>query len=262
MRDARGVIYHRRMAEEPTVGQNNDTIDALMAENRKFPPSEEFKAEALVTGTFLYDEAAEDDEGVLGAAGRRLLDWAEPWHTIARLAAPERQVVRRRHAQRRRQLPRPPRARRPGRQGRHPLGRRAGRHPHDHVRRAARRGVAVRQRPQGARRRQGRSRQHLPADDPRGGGGDARLRPHRRPAQRGVRRVLGAGARRSHQRRRGQGADHRRRRLPARRGVPAQGRPPTRRARRHPDDRARRGRAARRQRRRRWSRAATTGTTT
>jgi len=41
------------MAEEPTGGQTNDTIDALMAENRKFPPSEEFKANSLVTGTFL-----------------------------------------------------------------------------------------------------------------------------------------------------------------------------------------------------------------
>ena len=35
--------------------------------------------------------------------------------------------------------------------------------------------------------------EHLPADDPRGGGGDARVRPHRRAAQGRVRRVLGAG---------------------------------------------------------------------
>ena len=40
----------------------HDTIDALSAENRKFPPSEEFKADALVVGTYLYDEAAQDDE--------------------------------------------------------------------------------------------------------------------------------------------------------------------------------------------------------
>ena len=37
---------------------------------------------------------------------------------------------------------------------------------------------------------QGRPGQHLPADDPRGGGGDAGLRPHRRGAQRRVRRLL------------------------------------------------------------------------
>ena len=44
------------MSDEGT----HDTIDALMAENRTFPPSEEFKGNALVAGTFLYDEAAED----------------------------------------------------------------------------------------------------------------------------------------------------------------------------------------------------------
>ncbi len=69
------------MAEEPTAGQNNDTIDALMAENRRFPPSEEFKKNALVTGTFLYDEAAQDDEGFWARQAADLLDWAEPWHT-------------------------------------------------------------------------------------------------------------------------------------------------------------------------------------
>ena len=69
------------MAEEPTAGQNNDTIDALMAENRRFPPSAEFKANSLVTGTFLYDEAAQDDEGFWARQAADLLDWAQPWHT-------------------------------------------------------------------------------------------------------------------------------------------------------------------------------------
>ena len=69
------------MAEEATERQNHDTIDALAAENRKFPPSEEFKATSLVTGTFLYDEAAEDDEGFWARQASELLDWAEPWHT-------------------------------------------------------------------------------------------------------------------------------------------------------------------------------------
>ena len=121
------------MAEEPTGGQNHDTIDALMAENRRFPPSEEFKANSLVTGTFLYDEAAEDDEGFWARQAADLLDWAEPWHTTLDWQIPERALVRRRHVERRVQLPRPARARRQGRQGRHPLGGRARRHAHDHV---------------------------------------------------------------------------------------------------------------------------------
>ncbi len=70
------------MADEPTADTPYDTIDALMAENRRFPPSEEFKANALVTGTFLYDEAAEDDAGFWARQSEALLDWAEPWHTI------------------------------------------------------------------------------------------------------------------------------------------------------------------------------------
>ena len=53
------------MAEE-----QHDTIDDLSTELRRFPPPEGFKADALVTGTHLYDEAADDDEG-FWAAGRR-----------------------------------------------------------------------------------------------------------------------------------------------------------------------------------------------
>jgi acetyl-CoA synthetase len=60
----------------------HDTIDDLLAESRTFPPSEEFRADALVTGTFLYDEAATDDEGFWARQAADLLDWAEPWHTI------------------------------------------------------------------------------------------------------------------------------------------------------------------------------------
>ncbi len=66
------------MADEET----HDTIDALMAENRRFPPSEGFKEHALVTGTFLYDEAAEDDEAFWARQAADLVDWAEPWDTI------------------------------------------------------------------------------------------------------------------------------------------------------------------------------------
>ena len=65
---------------EPSDAQH-DTIDTLMAENRKFPPSEAFKADALVVGTYLYDEAAQNDEAFWAAQAADLLDWVEPWHT-------------------------------------------------------------------------------------------------------------------------------------------------------------------------------------
>ena len=60
----------------------HDTIDALSAENRKFPPSEEFKANALVTGTFLYDQAAGDDEAFWARQASGLVDWSTSWDTV------------------------------------------------------------------------------------------------------------------------------------------------------------------------------------
>ena len=138
------------------------------------------RSDALVAGTFLYDEADAGLRGLLGPAGRRPARLGPGLGHDPRVGAALRQVVRRRHAQRHRQLPRPPRRGRPGRQGRLPLGGRAGRHPHDHLRRPARRGAALRQRAEGPRRRAGRPGRHLHADDPRAADGHAGLRPHRR----------------------------------------------------------------------------------
>ena len=79
---------------------------------------------------------------------------------------------------------------------------RAGRPPHDHLSRAARRRVPLRQRPARARHPQGRSRRHLHADDSRASGRDARLRAHRRGALGDLRRLLARLDRRPRQRRR------------------------------------------------------------
>ena len=100
----------------------------------------------------LYDEADADSEGVLGPAGRRA-----PRLVRAVAHGPASGTSRSRSgssaaAERLLQLPRPPRRGRPRRPGRVPLGGRAGRHPHDHLRRAARRREPARQRAQGARR--------------------------------------------------------------------------------------------------------------
>ena len=60
--------------------------------------------------------------------------------------------------------------------------------------------MQVRQRAEGQRRQEGRPRHHLPADDPRGGLRHAGLRPHRRRALGGVRRLLARQPRRPHRR--------------------------------------------------------------
>ena len=62
--------------------EHHDAIDALSAEHRTFPPPDDFKEQALVTGTFLYDEAAEDDEAFWASQAAELLDWATPWDTV------------------------------------------------------------------------------------------------------------------------------------------------------------------------------------
>ena len=101
----------------------------------------------------------------------------------------------------------------------------------------------VRQRAQVARREDGRSRRALHAADSRAGDRDARVRAHRRGAQRGLRRLQRRVAARSHQRLAVRRARDRRRRLPPRpdRAAEADGR---RGADRHAVDQARRRRPA------------------
>ena len=65
------------MAEQP-----HDTIDDLSTELRRFPPPDGFRADALVTGTDLYDDAAVDDEGFWARQAADLLAWSKPYDTI------------------------------------------------------------------------------------------------------------------------------------------------------------------------------------
>jgi len=61
---------------------NHDTIDALQWEKRKFPPSDAFKKNTLVAGTFLYDEANEDYEAFWARQASELVSWDTEWDTI------------------------------------------------------------------------------------------------------------------------------------------------------------------------------------
>jgi len=64
------------------MSDSSTAIDALQWENRRFPPSEEFKRQALVAGTFMYDDAAQDDQGFWARQAADLVDWSTEWHTI------------------------------------------------------------------------------------------------------------------------------------------------------------------------------------
>jgi acetyl-CoA synthetase len=69
------------MSDDQETG-HHDAIEAFASENRTFPPSEAFKADALVTGTEMYDEAARDDEGFWARQASELVHWDTEWDTI------------------------------------------------------------------------------------------------------------------------------------------------------------------------------------
>ena len=70
------------------AGEQNN-IDDLLLENRKFPPPADFQNNALVAGTFLYDEARADDEGFWARQAAELLHWDTDWHTICEWNLPD-----------------------------------------------------------------------------------------------------------------------------------------------------------------------------
>src|ERR1041384_3763341 len=67
------------MPDDPT---DRATIEAYYLEERKFPPSEDFKKQALVTDLSMYDEADRDYEGFWARQAADLLDWDSDWDTI------------------------------------------------------------------------------------------------------------------------------------------------------------------------------------
>jgi len=67
---------------------NTNAIDALQWENRRFPPSDDFKRESLIVGTHLYDEANVDYEGFWARQADDLLTWSKPWDAICEWELP------------------------------------------------------------------------------------------------------------------------------------------------------------------------------
>ena len=58
----------------------SETLENLSREDRRFPPSPEFTADAVATED-LYREAADDREAFWADQGRRL-DWAQEWKEV------------------------------------------------------------------------------------------------------------------------------------------------------------------------------------
>ncbi|MGA1363152.1 MAG: acetate--CoA ligase [Ilumatobacteraceae bacterium] len=70
------------------MADGHDAIDDLLLEQRRFPPSAEFRKNALVTGTHLYDEANEDYQGFWARQAAELVEWSKPWQTICEWELP------------------------------------------------------------------------------------------------------------------------------------------------------------------------------
>ena len=186
-----------------------------LLEVERFEPPAEFRERALLADPAVYEEAAADPEAWWLRQATELLDWTrEPSEALDESNPPFYKWFADGRAERLRQLPRPPRRGRARRPRRLPLARRGGGGARRHLRRAARRHAALRQRAARPRDREGRRGRDLPADDPRGGRRDARLRPDRRRPQRRLRRLLGGGGAGADGVLRGEGAGHRRRRPP------------------------------------------------
>jgi len=67
---------------------SDDTIEALLLEQRKFPPAEAFKKSAHVVGTHLYDEANADYEAFWARQAEELVSWSTPWNTVCEWKLP------------------------------------------------------------------------------------------------------------------------------------------------------------------------------
>ncbi len=69
---------------EPTSA----AIEDYFVEERKFPPPSDFVANALVTGTAMYDEANDDFEAFWARQASDLVSWSKDWHTVCEWELP------------------------------------------------------------------------------------------------------------------------------------------------------------------------------
>ena len=72
------------MANSPIdpVSSDSATIEALLFEDRRFPPPAAFKAASLASGNELYDAADKDLESFWADQAAELLTWSRNWDTV------------------------------------------------------------------------------------------------------------------------------------------------------------------------------------
>jgi acetyl-CoA synthetase len=79
------------MATEAAAAQSKTwAIDALLQEERRYPPSTEFKAQALWNDPAIYERANADPEGFWTELSK-LVDWSRPWQKVLEWDCPRAQ---------------------------------------------------------------------------------------------------------------------------------------------------------------------------
>ncbi len=188
-------------------------IESLLVEGRTFEPVPDAVHVRNMEAYRALAAEAKADPGTFWGRLARELHVDQALRPRDGRPAARRDVVRRRRDEPVRERAGPPRRGRARRPHGDPVGGRARGGGALVVPAAARGDVPVRGGADVARRAVRRPRRDLPADDPRGGGGHARVRADRRGAHGDLRRVLGAGGARPRGGRGGLRRDHGRRRL-------------------------------------------------
>ena len=67
---------------------DSPNISDLLWEQRKFPPSAAFQANALLSEAHLYDAAREDYEAFWATQATETVTWNKPWNTICEWKSP------------------------------------------------------------------------------------------------------------------------------------------------------------------------------
>ncbi len=219
------IPYHSQLTRKRAM---TDRIETLLDERRSFPPAAAFRERAHVRDQGVYARAQQDREAYW-AEWARQLEWIRPWDRVLEWTPPHAKwFVGGKLNASVNCLDRHVRAGRgdrvaliwegePGEERRLTYA-----DLHEQVNRFG-------QRVEGPGSGQGRSGRDLPADGAGSGHRDAGLRPHRRAAHSGIRRLFRRVFARPDQRCRRHGADHRRRRLSPRARSSPSSRAPTKR---------------------------------
>ena len=73
---------------DPSASSRTGAFDALLQEDRRFPPSSAFATDAVIRDASIYDEALRDPEAFWAARAKEQVTWFKPWDQVLEWKAP------------------------------------------------------------------------------------------------------------------------------------------------------------------------------